>query len=203
MFRMQHIVARCDRAREGTGQLALLADPAPVAASLMRRLHAAGDPDARCRLWASHGVPAGDDLGYLCGMSRLVNCYRGHLNGVEYLVGNCCDRGYIDSAFCALALGGSDVGEFLVVPRESQRQRGTPTGYPELDGSFLVRTGTEVGRPDFFGPRFAAFIVTRTDWAFGTHRGMLVCVTLEPLRTGEDARRLIDDTARAASMLGL
>ena len=199
MFRMQHIVARCDQVRAGMDQLAI----APVAASLMRRLHAAGHPDPKCRLWASNGVPAGEGLGYLCGMSRLVNCCRGTLDGAEYLVGNCCDRGYIDSAFCAVALGDGKVGEFLVVPRERGRQRGTPTGYPELDARFLVRTETAVAGPESFGPRFAAFIVTRTDWAFGTHRGMLVCVTLEPLRTGEDARRLIDDTARAASMLGL
>jgi hypothetical protein len=52
------------------------------------------------------------------------------------------------------------------------------------------------------GPRLAAFIASRGDWAFTIHSGPLVCATLERLRSGEQARQLVADTARAVAPIG-
>jgi hypothetical protein len=70
--------------------------------------------------------------------------------------------------------------------------------------SKLIRT-LQAGipdQPDPLGPESAAFIAQRNDWAFTLDRGLLVCATLEPLRSGDDARRLVTDAAQAVGLLG-
>lgn len=128
------------------------------------------------------------------------------------------DLGYIGSAFCAASLPQAILGHVQVVPRERAVIRGgNKSGFPELDEGY--RTFAPFGpgarsriaraararlpdQADPLGPRLAAFIASRGDWAFTIHSGLLVCATLERLRSGEQARQLVADTARAVALIG-
>jgi hypothetical protein len=129
------------------------------------------------------------------------------------------DEGYIGSAFCAASLPTAMMGRVQIVPRGGTNSPGGHTrGFPEFDerfltfGSFDSALGTRLEKamrarfpeaPDPLGPELAAFIARRGDWAFTLDGGVFVCVTLDPLRSGQEARRLVEDTAHAVSLIGL
>lgn len=129
------------------------------------------------------------------------------------------DRGYIGSAFCGASLPRAILGHVQVVPRERAVTRGDDTtGFAELDARYrtfapfgagsrsravrAARAALPQQDADPIGPQFAAFIASRADWAFTLHSGLLVCAVLEPLRSGEQARQLVADTARAVALVG-
>jgi hypothetical protein len=206
--------------------------PVDSVRSLLFRVHAAVDPDRKQWGPADRGLDGGGVSfsadhprlvncyrAQVRGAQYLVgNCWC-TLREVEDESG----FGYVGSAFCAAALDRMAFPGFQVVPRGStRRSSGTAAGHPGFDASYQVRTGAQLGAvsravmsrapllaplaqrpPDILlGPELAAYIATRADWGFSIDLGMLVCVTLEPLQTGEQARRLISDTARAVSLLG-
>jgi hypothetical protein len=152
--------------------------------------------------------------------SELVvgNCYLTLEDDSETRSGLLPDVGYIGSAFCAASLPQAILGHVQVVPRERAAIRGdAKSGFPELDERYRTSapfgTGTrsriaQAARamlPDQanpLGPQLAAFIASRSDWAFTIHSGLLVCATFERLSNGEQARQLVADTARAVRLIG-
>jgi hypothetical protein len=128
------------------------------------------------------------------------------------------DLGYIGSAFCAVSLSTAVAGRVQVVPKEkSLFGVGLKSGFAELDNRYSTvaqspkRSRSKVlqrmqqllpDEPDPLGPALAAFIAGRNDWAFTVDRGLLVCATLQPLQSGEDARLLVANAVRAARLIG-
>lgn len=128
------------------------------------------------------------------------------------------DIGYIGSAFCAVTLSRAITGRLQIVPDEKSRfGRGAKSGFAELDDRYNTLAQFPKGsrsrllkriqhllpdQPDWLGPSLAAFIAGRDGWAFTLDRGLLICATLEPLHSGEDALGLVADTMRAAHLVG-
>jgi hypothetical protein len=146
------------------------------------------------------------------------NCYLTLEGDSDSYRGVAFDLGYIGSAFCAASLPQAILGHVQVVPRERAVIRGgNESGFPELDEGYRTfapfgpGTRSRIARAaramlpdqaDPLGPQLATFIASRGDWAFTIHSGLLVCATLERLRSGEQARQLVADTARATALIG-
>jgi hypothetical protein len=150
------------------------------------------------------------------------NCYLvGSIGTATGYHGPIPEAVHFASAFCAASLPVAILGSVQVVPGTRTFKIGpigAKSGYPELDEHYVVigarvpkksrskfiRT-MQVGlpdQPDPLGPELAAFIAQRDDWAFTLDGGLLVCATLEPLRSGDDARRLVADVERAVGLIG-
>jgi hypothetical protein len=131
------------------------------------------------------------------------------------------DARYLASAFCAASLRDAIAGFIQVVPRPRTLGSGPPgtkSGFPELDQHYVVLSSLVTTKsrsklvrrlqfelpeqPDPLGPQLAVFIAQRDDWAFSLDRGLLVCSTFEPLRSGDEAQRLVTDTVRAVGLVG-
>jgi hypothetical protein len=150
------------------------------------------------------------------------NCYLvGSIGTASGYHGPIPDAVHFASAFCAASLPSAILGSVQVVPGRRSfaiGPIGTKSGFPELDEHYVVIStlvpkksrskfirALQAGlpdQPDPLGPELAAFIAQRDDWAFTLDGGLLVCATLEPLRSGDDARRLVTETARAIERVG-
>ncbi|HXX90865.1 MAG TPA: hypothetical protein VEI83_11660 [Acidimicrobiales bacterium] len=147
------------------------------------------------------------------------NCYMSlPINSGTVYGGPTPDLAYIGSAFCAVSLSSAGTGRVQIVPEErSLFGHGPKSGFAELDDGYCTiaqhpkRSRSKVLRgmqelvPDQsgpLGPALAAFIAGRDGWAFTVDGGLLMCATLQPLESGEDARRLVAAATRAAQLVG-
>lgn len=192
-------------------------DPATTVGSLMLQLHAIPRRHGQVRrvsYLAAQTVFSSADRIYpsLSRLPRplLAQCFRGQTARWQTTVGNCqywltttgasaVDRPLpgslpVGSGFCVVHLKSPYPTTLQVVPSVS------PTAHryrhPRLDAQFLA-----TGLPLPVSGQLADLIASRQDWAFAAHRHTLVCVTLDPIRSGAQAERLASSTTRAADFL--
>jgi hypothetical protein len=143
---------------------------------------------------------------------RLVNCYRGATAGWETVLGNCHywltrdtasggasappESVGVGSGFCVLRLTSPYPTPLQVVPRGNSTSRDS-SGHPRLDALYST-----TGLPLPVSGQLADLIADRKDWAFAAERYTFLCMTLNPIRSGAEARKIASSTARAADLLG-
>ena len=150
---------------------------------------------------------------------RLVHCYRGQLGGYSFVVGNAYTTisvvqaaAYngplpagedLEAAFCVLSLPTQPTWIQLVPairgPLSGSRHR---SGHPDLDARYTLLTPDLHRGARLISDQLAAFVASRDGWAFTLYQNTLICVTLAPLGSGDDARQLTLATAQAAALLG-
>lgn len=192
-------------------------DPAVMAGNLLLQLHSTLSRDHRIRYRAGQILintqnMSQPSLSRLL-LPRLVNCYRGVTAGWETVLGNChywltenaaiggasAPPGSVgvSSGFCVLRLTSPYPLQFQVGPHAYNMSKyRIPSGHPRLDAPYLT-TGLPLPVPG----QLADLIACRKGWAFATERHTLLCMTLNPILSGAEARELASSTARAADLL--
>jgi hypothetical protein len=103
----------------------------------------------------------------------------------------------VGSGFCVLRLTSPYPTPLQVVPRGNTSLQRNLSGHPRLDALYPA-----TGLPLPVSGQLADLIAGRKDRAFAADRYTFLCMTLNPIRSGAEARKLASSTARAADLLG-